>query len=365
MLAACYEFDSAVRGFHKYETIWSPVIGEELPCKREAHNAHDSFAVAVMKEHDVVVGHLPRKFSAVFWSFLRNGSITCRIIGRRRYSRDLVQGGLEVPCTLVFKGDPTRVDKVKGLLNKKTISQAETLKDQVVSQAETKDRAAGYGERNNDPITIGSDIEYNQDDGDVDDQELLLSPKRPRIAYGSEPEWVRVGRMNLQLKDKEIILQGLRLTDNHMNASQKLLKKQFASIEGLCNTLKVTIKCYTAWIPNYLQILHSRGDHWITLTTIGCSDNHIFVFDSLYDNVDDATKNAVDRIFTGSHLSYCTPPVPKQQGPVDCGLYAIAYAAYLAYGKDPCKLTTHHFKHETMRCHLVKCIEQGLLTDFP
>ena len=80
--AACYEFDSAVRGFHEYETIWSPVIGEELPCECEAHNAHDSFAVAVMKEHDVVVGHLPRKYSAIFWSFLWNGTITCRINGR-------------------------------------------------------------------------------------------------------------------------------------------------------------------------------------------------------------------------------------------------------------------------------------------
>ena len=114
-----------------------------------------------------------------------------------------------------------------------------------------------------------------------------------------------------------------------------------------------------------MQILHNRGDHWIALTTMGCSDNHIFVFDSLYNNVDDATKNAVDRIFTGSHLSYCVPPVPKQQGPVDCGLCAIAYAVYLAHGKDPHKLTTYHFKHETMRCYLVKCIEQGLLTEFP
>ena len=269
MSAACYEFDSAVRGFHKYETIWSPVIGKELPCKCEAHNAHDSFAVAVMKEHDVVVYHLPRKCSAVFWSFLRNGSITCRIIGRRRYSRDLVQGGLEVQCTLVFKGDPTRVDKVKGLLNKETISQAET-KDQVVSQAETKDRAVGYGERNNDPITIGSDIEYNQDDGDVDDQELHSSPKRPRIAYDSEAEWVRVERMNLQLKDKEVILQGLRLIDNHMNASQKLLKKQFTSIEGLCNTLKVTIKSYTAWIPNYRIAGNFDGGEILMFLTLSC-----------------------------------------------------------------------------------------------
>ena len=92
-----------------------------------------------------------------------------------------------MPCTLVFKGDPTRVDKVKGLLNKETISLAET-KDQVVSQAETEDQEAGYSERNNDPITIGSDIEQDQDDGDVDDQELHSSPKRTRIAYGSEAE---------------------------------------------------------------------------------------------------------------------------------------------------------------------------------
>ena len=34
------------------------MIGEELPCECEAHNAHDLFAVAVMKEDDVpVVGY--------------------------------------------------------------------------------------------------------------------------------------------------------------------------------------------------------------------------------------------------------------------------------------------------------------------
>ena len=105
MSASRYEFDSAVRGFHEYQSIWAPVAGEELrvPCKCEMHNPHNSFAVAVTKDH-VVIGHLPRKFSAIFWSFLRSGLITCTITGTRRYSRDLVQGGLEVPCTLIFKG---------------------------------------------------------------------------------------------------------------------------------------------------------------------------------------------------------------------------------------------------------------------
>ena len=45
---------------------------------------------------------------------------------------------------------------------------------------------------------------------------------------------------------------------------------------------------------------------------------------------------------------------------MDCGLYAIAYATYLAHGKDPKRLTTRYFKQELMRYHLVKCFEQGL-----
>jgi len=46
-----------------------------------------------------------------------------------------------------------------------------------------------------------------------------------------------------------------------MNASQKLLKEQLASIEGLCTTLKVTVCSYVTWVPNYLQIFHTHSDH--------------------------------------------------------------------------------------------------------
>ena len=75
MSASRYEFYSVVRGFHEYQSIWAPVLGEKLPCKREIHNPHDSFAVAVTKDR-MVIGHLLRRFSAIFWSFLRSGSIT-------------------------------------------------------------------------------------------------------------------------------------------------------------------------------------------------------------------------------------------------------------------------------------------------
>ena len=63
----------------------------------------------------------------------------------------------------------------------------------------------------------------------------------------------------------------------------------------------------------------------------------------------------METVFHGSHLHYTVPVLPKQKGPMDCGLYAIAYATYLAHGKDPQCLTTHYFKQELMRYHLVKC----------
>ena len=48
------------------------VLGEILPCHRETANVSDRYAVAVLKD-DVVVGHLPKKFSKMFSLFLRRG----------------------------------------------------------------------------------------------------------------------------------------------------------------------------------------------------------------------------------------------------------------------------------------------------
>ena len=37
-------------------------IGKELPCIRETNNVTNRYAVAVIKD-DVIVGHLPKKYS--------------------------------------------------------------------------------------------------------------------------------------------------------------------------------------------------------------------------------------------------------------------------------------------------------------
>ena len=47
--------------------------------------------------------------------------IDCVVIGSRRYSADLPQGGLEVPCKLIFNGKHEEIKKLKHLLARKTV----------------------------------------------------------------------------------------------------------------------------------------------------------------------------------------------------------------------------------------------------
>ncbi len=84
---------------------------------REQGNVIDQYACGVYK-NQVLVGHLPRKISIISSLFLRRGGcISCKIISvRRRRSRDLPQGGLEIPCILVYRADTDKeIDKLKKL----------------------------------------------------------------------------------------------------------------------------------------------------------------------------------------------------------------------------------------------------------
>ena len=89
------------------KSLWTdPVDEEELICEREVGNPCDPQAVAMKKEirHVLqVVGHVPRRISLICSIFIRRGGfIKCTVTGHQRYSSDLPQGGLEVPCKLNF-----------------------------------------------------------------------------------------------------------------------------------------------------------------------------------------------------------------------------------------------------------------------
>lgn len=108
-----FEGHACIRSYHIYKDIWETADGEELLCEREPHNDHDRYAVAVKKKGGII-GHLPRKIARVCSLLLRRGdTIRCTARGKRQYSRDLPQGGVEVPCSLHFQGTPRETHKLK------------------------------------------------------------------------------------------------------------------------------------------------------------------------------------------------------------------------------------------------------------
>ena len=99
--------DSCIRGHHISKSFWTPRIGETLSCERKEGNTSDPYAVAVCESVNArIIGHIPRKISSACSLFLgqEGNIISCIVCGNRRYSSDLPQGGLEVPCKLTLKG---------------------------------------------------------------------------------------------------------------------------------------------------------------------------------------------------------------------------------------------------------------------
>ena len=168
--------------------------------------------------------------------------------------------------------------------------------------------------------------------------------------------WVTIHKVTLRMSDKAVLL-SCELDDKIIGAAQKLLLHKFPSLNGLrCTLVQDDIG---VWVNNYVQILHCRSNHWITVSTISCQPGKIKVYDSLHNDVDIATKNKLEKTFARK-LQYIVPRVQKQKGTKDCGLFAVAVATNLAYG-----IKTFKFDQDQMRRHLCACFEASEMTIFP
>ena len=94
--------------YHVYRDVWNASFGEDLPCRREAGNTQDRFAVC---KEGRTVRHIPRKvidgyialflFGVVGRSAAEIQTVLCRFAA----------GGLQIRCSLVFEGDANYIKK--------------------------------------------------------------------------------------------------------------------------------------------------------------------------------------------------------------------------------------------------------------
>ena len=254
-----FVIDSVIRGHHVYKAIWEPVNGEELNTEREIGNPHDPLAVAVTKllrEERRTVGHLPRRISPLCSAFLRRGgTIKCIVSGHRKYSEDLPQGGLEVPCQLHFSIESESVSKETEQLIRSSLalSDIEYPESQInnggkhvtdigtsknIIKQETM--ARNEAEPHNSVPTVTDDDMPKIDLIDV--EKITCSPAKKKTKI-----------------DTERIIMGEELTDLEINVAQQLLKEQFHHINGLESTLLQERYVKTSKeVRNKLQIIFCK-----------------------------------------------------------------------------------------------------------
>ena len=358
-----FSVQAMVRGYHYYKAIWEAAIdGEVLSCEREVGNVHDTFAVSVKKD-GIVVGHCPRKISSLCSIFIRRGgSITCQVNGNRRYSQDLPQGGLEVPCILTFRtSKKAELDKTERLITNALSTEIKLPEVPLLKLPIGLDSTAGNS-FNNCASELKIKSEPTQINDNATDDAVALDSEIP-VTDDQPP----AKKQKLSSKEVEDIIMGNELSDLQINMAQNLLKAQFPCLKGLKSTL-LQEKQQTITedeVNNKLQIIHCfERHHWIVATTVNCASGQVNVFDSLFKALDNETKATISRLFQRDTNSVIIKVMnsQKQMGVKDCGLFSIAFATAIAFGQNP---TKQMFQQQSMRAHLVNCFENKKMTPFP
>ena len=113
------------------------------------------------------------------------------------------------------------------------------------------------------------------------------------------------------------------LTDKHIDFAQAILKYQFNNVSGLQSTLIVhrTKRMSSIDASRMLKVLHCKGCHWVAISTIE-NFPQVMVYDSSFTFVDQDTQKLLKQLL-GTKIDIRVGR-QKQEGSVDCGLFAIA-----------------------------------------
>ena len=142
---------------------------------------------------------------------------------------------------------------------------------------------------------------------------------------------------NVQLMEADIhqIKSGRMLSDTHIDAANKMLQKQFPETRGLQSPLLGQNLSFPVTEPPFVQILHVGGNHWMTVIPI--NKTTVKVFDSMFRCVGTCTSMQCAAMLKSNedHLDFRIESTQLQEGGVDCGLFAIAYATEFCFGNNP------------------------------
>ncbi|XP_078692602.1 polycystin-1-like protein 2 [Branchiostoma floridae x Branchiostoma belcheri] len=188
---------------------------------------------------------------------------------------------------------------------------------------------------------------------------------RYRYYYYRESEVMRP-IVNLSAGDKAVLTNNEMLTDDLIQAAQRLLHHQYPALQGLEDpTVGLCEDGFARMTGKGLQIHHNRREHWVLSSY---TDGQVRLYDSIGGDMTTYLQVQLYQTYAAfadqerNVLTIILPEVQRQTNVVDCGLFAIAWAVDIAQGRDVSSIA---YDNRKMRSHLKKCLEQGRLTQFP
>ena len=112
------------------------------------------------------------------------------------------------------------------------------------------------------------------------------------------------------------------------------------------------------------EFVHVQGNHWCTVSNVGCDDGVVDVYDSLYPSVSNVTLRVIASLvyISASKLVVRMMDVGKQSNSSDCGVLAIAFTYDVCRHSDPCRVK---YDNKLIRQPLADCLEKCCLPRFP
>ena len=163
----------------------------------------------------------------------------------------------------------------------------------------------------------------------------------------------------------ESILNQNMLGDIEINAAQVILKNQFPDIQGMQDTLLGTNLMFRIQSQEMLQILHDGSLHWLLISTLGCSDRVVKIYDSMKTEMPTlhVQKQIASIRSCSKNTVMCQYQSCQQQvGGIDCGLFAIAFAVDICMGQNVASIS---YNQSAMRQHLHNRFKAKHFTSFP
>ena len=137
--------------------------------------------------------------------------------------------------------------------------------------------------------------------------------------------------------DQNILLKNMWLTDNIVFAAEQLLNQQHPYISGLQDPCLQKVRTFAIQgNKEFVQCLIVGGNHWITISSVGCNPGTINVYDSM--NCNKLTSNLKGIVADLLHMTNKYKKMQYQISGNDCGLFAVAPACSICNGYDPSTL---------------------------